>query len=54
MSLIFPPKEILGKFYIASGGIVYPKEGITLTEKEQKLLEQYQKMLQESEKHRYD
>ena len=55
MSLIFPPRELIGKFDIASGGKVYPREGIKLTENEKKLLEQYQNELQESEKkHRYE
>lgn len=54
MSLIFPPKELLGKFDINSEGKFVAKDGIQLTENEKKLLEQYQRDVKESSKHRYD
>ena len=39
MSLIFSSRELLGKFDMNSEGKFVAKDGIQLTEKEQKLLE---------------
>lgn len=54
MSLVFPPRELLGKFDMNSEGKLVAKDGIQLTKKEQELLEQYQRDIEESSKHRYE
>lgn len=52
MPMVFPPKEILGKFHIAPGGFVYPREGVEPTDRELELMLEYEKELQDCEKRR--
>lgn len=51
MSMVVPPKELLGKFDFISGSVVL-KPNIEITEKERKTFEEYKISIENIQKHR--
>lgn len=51
ISMVLPPKELLGKIDFISGSVVL-KSDVEITEKEMKLLEEYKISIENIQKHR--
>lgn len=53
MSMILPPKELIGKIDFVFGSFVL-KDNIKITDDEKKIFEKYKEVIEYSQKHRYD
>lgn len=53
MSMILPPKELIGKIDFVFGSVVL-KDNVKLTNEENKVFEKYKEAIEYSQKHRYD